>query len=245
MKALTVISSVLLLAADAGSLAAPPAPLTPVERLGELIFNDRQLSINNNQSCADCHAPRSGWTGPEPFINRHGAVYEGSIKGRFGNRKPPSSAYATPSPILYLADPATGFFVGGNFWDGRATGEKLDNPAADQAQGPFLNPVEQALPDAACVVYQACTARHYRGLFQQVWRTGVCDITWPRERVMTALCSSENVTVPLSDADRAKVEEAYDAVALSIAAYEDSPEVNQFSSKYDAFLKTLSDGFKK
>jgi len=45
-------------------------------------------------------------------------------------------------------------FIGGNFWDGRATGEKLGNPAADQAQGPFLNPKEQALPNAACVVYR-------------------------------------------------------------------------------------------
>jgi cytochrome c peroxidase len=34
-------------------------------------------------------------------------------------------------------------FEGGNFRDGRPTGEKLGNPAADQAQGPFLNPVEQ------------------------------------------------------------------------------------------------------
>lgn len=33
-----------------------------------------------------------------------------------------------------------------------------------------------------------------------------------------------------------KVDEAYDYVALSIAAYEASSEVNPFSSKYDAFL---------
>ena len=42
--------------------------------------------------------------------------------------------------------------------------------------------------------------------------------------------------MPLSDADRAKVNTAYDEVALSIAAYEDSPAVNQYSSKYDAYL---------
>ena len=41
-----------------------------------------------------------------------------------------------------------GLFVGGNFWDGRATGEILGSPAAEQAKGPFLNPVEQALPGA-------------------------------------------------------------------------------------------------
>ena len=53
--------------------------------------------------------------------------------------------------------------MGGNFWDGRTTGEKLENPTADQAQGPFLNPVEQALPDSACVVYRVCTANATMG----------------------------------------------------------------------------------
>lgn len=235
MKQRTILPAALLLTVGAGSLAAPPVPLTPIEQLGALLFNDKQLSINSNQSCATCHAPRSGWTGPKPLINEHGAVYEGSINGRFGNRKPPSSAYATPSPVLYLDD-ETELFVGGNFWDGRATGEKLGNPAADQAQGPFLNPVEQGLPDAACVVYQACTAGRYQGLFQAVWGGDVCSIAWPRKQQMKALCSSEDVTVPLSDADRAKVDAAFDDVALSIAAYEASPDVNQFSSKYDAYL---------
>jgi cytochrome c peroxidase len=53
---------------------------------------------------------------------------------------------------------------------------------------------------------------------------------------MKTLCSSTDVTLPLSNADRAKVNEAYDDVALSIAAYEDSPAVNQYSSKYDAYV---------
>jgi cytochrome c peroxidase len=225
----------LLITVSAGTLAAHPVPLTSIEQLGQLLFNDKQLSINNNQSCADCHAPRVGWTGPEPRINKAGSVYEGSIHGRFGNRKPPSSAYATPSPILYL-DKVTDAFVGGNFWDGRATGEKLGNPAADQAEGPFLNPVEQALPDAACVVYQACTAGCYRGLFQQVWGAAVCDIAWPKKQAMKTLCSSTDVAVPLSDSDRTTVNEAYGKVALSIGAYEGSPVVNQYSSKYDAYL---------
>ena len=236
MKPRAVLSTALMLTASAGSLAAPPLTLTPMEQLGELLFNDNQLSNNNNQSCATCHAPRVGWTGPKPIINRGGTVYEGSIHGRFGNRKPPSAAYATTSPILELMDSGTGFFVGGNFWDGRATGEKLGNPAADQAQGPFLNPLEQALPDAACVVYQACTAGRYQGLFEQVWGADACDIAWPRKQEMKRLCSSTDVAVPLSEADRTKANIAYDEVALSIAAYEGSPLVNQFSSKYDAYV---------
>ena len=63
--------------------------LTPLQELGKSIFFDGDLSANNNQSCAACHAPESGWTGPDPVLNAAGAVYEGSIEDRFGNRKPP------------------------------------------------------------------------------------------------------------------------------------------------------------
>ena len=115
--------------------------LTDKEQLGKLIFFDQNLSVNANQSCATCHAPNAGWTGPNAAINSHGSVYEGSVPGRFGNRKPPSAAYATQSPILHVDK--KGLFTGGNFWDGRATGERLGNPTAEQAQGPFLNPLEQ------------------------------------------------------------------------------------------------------
>jgi len=202
--------------------------LTDEEELGKSIFFDETLSINQNQSCASCHGPEVGWTGPLSDLNAHGAVYEGSILGRFGDRKPPSAAYATVSPIFHLDK--KGLFVGGNFWDGRATGEKLGNPAADQAQGPFINPVEQALSDSACVVYRVCEAS-YRVSFEEVWGDGVCDIVWPGD--IETVCATEGLTVDLSPADRAKADEAYDNIALSIATYEDSPEVNVFTSKFD------------
>ena len=141
MKIATTLSSTLALVLF--SIGAAQA-LTPNEQLGKLIFFDESLSINGNQSCATCHGLDVGWTGPAEDINATGAVYEGSVPGRFGNRKPPSSAYATLSPIFHFSE-RQGLFIGGNFWDGRATGERLGNPAADQAQGPFLNPLEQAL----------------------------------------------------------------------------------------------------
>ncbi|MEJ2350492.1 MAG: cytochrome c peroxidase, partial [Anaerolineales bacterium] len=209
--------------------------LSPKEQLGRSIFFDTNLSINRNQACAACHAPEAGWTGPDPAINTAGAVYEGSIPGRFGNRKPPSSAYATLSPILYMDKKGT--WVGGNFWDGRATGEKLGNPAADQAQGPFLNPKEQGLPDSACVVYRVCTAS-YPVSFEDVWGAGSCDIAWPANT--DNVCRKEEKQVKLSESDRVKSDMAYDNIALSIAAYEDSPEVNAFTSKYDYSLMGLA-----
>jgi cytochrome c peroxidase len=188
------------------SVVSAQTTLTPKEQLGKSIFNDDTLSLNNNLSCAGCHDPIAGWTGPISVINEHGAVYEGSIAGAFGNRKPPSAAYATFSPILHMDK--KGLFVGGNFWDGRATGEKLGNPAADQAQGPFLNPMEQALGVPADVVTRVC-AGSYGNLFTQVWGADACD----------------------------NVNAAYDDIALSIAAYESSTEVNAFTSKFDYSFK--------
>jgi cytochrome c peroxidase len=177
-------------------------PLTPKEQLGKGIFFDPTLSLNENESCATCHGPSVGFTGPNSVINAHGSVYEGSVAGAFGNRKPPSSAYIAMSPVLH--QDKTGTWIGGAFWDGRATGWTLGSPTAEQAQGPFLNPKEQALPDAATVVQRICDASYEGVTFELVWGPGACDAP-----------------------------DAYDNVARSIAAYEASAEVNPFSSKYD------------
>ena len=201
--------------------------LTPNEQLGKSILFDENLSINRNQSCATCHGTEWGGTGPDAAINAGGSVYEGSIAGRFGDRKPPSTTYATTAPIFHFEK---GLWVGGNFWDGRATGYKLGNPAADQAQGPFLNPVEQGLPDSACVVYRVCVAM-YPVSFEDVWGSEACDIAWPMDTDM--LCGMEGSHIPLSEADRGKSNLAYDQIALSIAAYEGSFEINAFNSKWD------------
>lgn len=179
--------------------------LTDQERLGKFLFFDENLSEPRGQACATCHSPSVGFTGPSAVVNATIAVYPGAVPTRFGNRKPPAAAYAPSAPHFSL-DPASGAFSGGNFWDGRATGEKLGNPAADQAQGPFLNPLEQNNPDAASVVRKVCKAS-YASLFLKVWGSGACSDT--------AL--------------------AYDYIGKSIAAYEASREVSAFSSKYDAW----------
>jgi cytochrome c peroxidase len=135
-------------------------------------------------------------------------VYEGSIPGAFGARKPPSSAYATQSPIFSLSGPKKhALFVGGMFWDGRATGEILGSPTAEQAKGPFLNPVEQALPDAATLVGLVCSAS-YGDDFRAVWGASICDPDY--------------------------VDQAYNNIGFSVSAFEGSLESNAFSSKLDA-----------
>ena len=246
MALYTVTPLTLVLLAGPGALLAGfnNSGLSPIEQLGKKIFFDEKLSINKNQACASCHVPEVGWVGNDTAINDHGAVYEGSIPGEFGNRKPPSSAYATLAPIFYAdygnrllgddnIDELTDgpLFVGGNFWDGRATGWKLGNPAADQAQGPFLNPVEQALPHPACVVYRVCEGT-YGNLFDEVWSPARCDINWPTN--MDELCQLTEWPKPDPVGQKGKIDNAYDRVALSIAAFEGSSESNAFTSKIDA-----------
>ena len=63
----------------------------------------------------------------------------------------PISAYAMYAPIRYF-DEDEGLWIGGQFWDSRATGDNLGDRPADQALGPFLNSVEMANPDKAAVI---------------------------------------------------------------------------------------------
>jgi cytochrome c peroxidase len=78
----------------------------------------------------------------------------------------------------------------------------------EQAKRPFLNPLEMANPNAAAVVAKAQQSS-YANLFREVFGLEA-----------------------LADPNR-----AYDLVAEAIAAYERTQELNQFSSKYDLFLR--------
>ena len=146
------------------AVASAQGSLTDQEQLGKYLFLDTNLSDPAGQSCAVCHGPDVGYTGPDQAINAAGAVYEGAVEGRFGNRKPPAASYAGDSPILYWDGTN---WVGGMFWDGRATGWTLGDPLAEQAQGPFLNPAEQNNASAQ-VVIDKVLASSYASLFTTV-----------------------------------------------------------------------------
>jgi cytochrome c peroxidase len=216
------------------------AQLSPVEDLGKQLFFDPALSTPPGQSCAACHDPSVGWTGPDSLINATGAVMEGAVHTRFGNRKPPSSAYAGFNPILHRCGDMTcgcdgqggmgagngmgggmgggmmcqDGFAGGMFWDGRATGWTLKDPLAEQAMGPFLNPLEMNNPNPKIVCIRVRNSV-YADLFEEVWGKGSLD------------CVKD-------------VDETYELIARSIAAYERSEEVNPFSSKFDLFWKNAA-----
>ena len=100
-------------------------------------------------------------------------------------------------------------WFGGMFWDGRATGALLGDPLAEQAQGPFLNPLEQALPNAQVLCFKVKRSS-YASLFEEVWGAGSLN------------CARDVAGV-------------YERIGRSVAAYERSSEVNPFTSKFDLF----------
>lgn len=216
------------------------ADLSPVEQLGKALFFDASLSANGTQSCSFCHDPGQGFTSPHDHFNKAGAVIEGAVAGRFGNRKPPSAAYASFSPVLsHIIDDGDVTFVGGNFLDGRATGGKLGMPIADQAEGPFLNPAEMAMPSPACVVYRVLNPKDpaaYPVKLADVWGKEVAAVTFPAG--LDKSCADPDAKIDIPEGEMAdKIDAAFGRIALSIAAYEQSAEVNRFSSRYDKWVR--------
>ncbi len=219
-------------------LSEPPDnQIQQIQLLGKALLYDKQLSVNRNEACAFCHMPEAGFTGPVSELNRTTTVYPGSVRTRFGLRKPQSQAYAPLSPVLHV-NAARGNLVGGNFWDMRATGQRLGNPAAEQAEAPPVNPVEMGLPDAACAVYRA-SQRPYGAAFKTIWGAQAFAIEWPSD--VEQVCNrpapapvDDPMPVHLNPADRGRAAATFDQMAQSIASYEASAEVSAFTSKFDA-----------
>jgi cytochrome c peroxidase len=188
-------------------------PLSPGEQLGKDIFYDSTLSDPENYSCATCHIPESGFTGPSSAVNHLAGPVPGLIPGRFGRRNPQPIPYSSFSPRgPYLSSAEGGTYVGGLFWDGRTP------DTATQARMPFLDqnemanvPVGPYPPHAggySPLLAKKLAKRPYAELFEQLFGRGVFQ--------------------------KSSDEQIYDLVAAAISVYEASAEINPFSSKYDA-----------
>lgn len=197
--------------------------MSSLAAVGRQIFFDNKMSNPvGSQSCASCHMPNVGFNGLGDGSGFVQGVGQGAVPGAFGGRKPPSAAYATFAPQMTLsippadpADPAPPVpeFTGGLFWDGRATGLRLGSPAAEQALGPFLNPAEHNVADKQTILNNIKSSNYY-SLWLAAFNNEPIDVSTP-----------------------ALVDANYDKVGRAIAAYEATPEVNKFSSKFDAYMK--------
>ena len=220
-----------------------------VQLLGKLFIYDKSESPFKNIACATCHASYAGFTGGTNIYNATVVAQPGgqvilNAQGggpnvRFGPRKPQSYAYAPFAPILHF-NAAQGDFYGGNFWDMRATGIRLANGAAEQAQGPPVNPVEIGNPDTACVVWKVSQGG-YRSLVELVYGAQSFAINWPSDVASVCAMSGpppadDPFPVHLSAQDRGTSNSTYDHITIAVASYESGPDVSPFSSKFDAWL---------
>src|SRR5215472_13079506 len=188
-----------------------------VRILGKLLLFDKNLSVNRNEACSFCHMPDTDFTGPISILNQTTVAYPGSVRTRIGHRKPQSYTYAPFYPVLKYNATQQDFY-GGNFWDLRATGYKLQNPAAEQAQGPPVDPNEMGFPDSACVVHRLSQSV-YRPLFETVWGEQAFAIRWPPD--IERICgkpgpasASDPYPVHLGKEDRGRSNSTYDQFGL-------------------------------
>jgi len=191
------------------------AGLTPVQKLGQLLYFDKHLSLNGNQACATCHHPSAGYADPlNAEFPYDYPVSFGSDPSLNGGRNAPTSSYAAFIP-LFTWDATQNLFLGGQFWDGRADTLK------DQAKGPFLNPVEMGMLDEAEVIAAMVNptnkrANDYQRLFMQIYAIDLqaIDTTWNSPEALNA----------------------YDKAAEAIGSYEQTFDFTSFTSKYDYYL---------
>ncbi len=120
------------------------------------LFADKNLSENKNQSCMSCHHPSAEFADPDNAADpKNNPVSDGSFPEGFWRSQRAHCCVRRHSARSCIG---TGdeLYIGGMFWDGRASGLVTSatagigagptfDPLADQAKGPFLNPVEMAM----------------------------------------------------------------------------------------------------
>jgi cytochrome c peroxidase len=207
--------------------------------LGGLLNFDQTMSPFNNTACAFCHMPYAAFSGPIQSVNLTMIAYPGSSHYRAAKRTAQRYTYSHTFPVLNY-DTTQKLFFGGNFWDGRATGMKLQAPDAEQAQGPPVDPLEMGNPDTACIAWKISQTA-YLPLFELVWGDSF-DINWPSN--VSQVCATPNgafgsntTPVALSPADRAKANNIFDHWGQSLSFLERSNDISPFNSKFDYYLK--------
>jgi len=123
------------------SVPADRWPTTDKVALGEKLFNDKRLSIDDSTSCATCHDPQKGFVDHKPQAE--------GVKKQRGQRNSPTVLNA--------------MFNATQFWDGRAPSLE------EQAKLPILNPIEMAQKSPDDVVAKLRGIPEYTEKFQAVF----------------------------------------------------------------------------
>ena len=187
--------------------------LSTKERLGKALYKDKNLSKNRKMACATCHHKKSAFIDIRRSPIGHMAALSANAR-KAGDRNVPTTAYASFIPKFHqemmqgpIHTHLHNMYVGGQFLDGRAS------TLADQAKGPFLNPVEMQMPNKESVIERVKENRRYRRLFKRVYGNDIFD----------------------------DIDNSYNALADAIASFETAKRFSPFNSRYDKFLKGKKD----
>ena len=141
--------------------------------LGERLYMDPRLSVNDQQSCNSCHLVDQNRSGVDNLATSPGA------NGGSGDRNSPTVLNA-------------GFqFV--QFWDGRA--EDL----VAQAKGPILNPGEMAMPSEKAVEAKIGAIKEYAAAFTTAFPNVKKPVTY--HNIASAIAAFERTLVSPSRFD--------------------------------------------
>ncbi|HLY37449.1 MAG TPA: cytochrome c peroxidase [Candidatus Binatia bacterium] len=110
--------------------------------LGDKLFNDKRLSVNDGVSCATCHDPQKGFVDHKPLAEGVAAPKERTKRN---------------SPTVLNA-----MFNATQFWDGRAPSLE------EQAKLPILNPIEMGQKTPDDVVAKVRKVPEYAQAFQKL-----------------------------------------------------------------------------
>jgi cytochrome c peroxidase len=127
------------------ALAVAPGsePTAQFVALGEKLFNDKRLSVDDSVACATCHDPAKGFSD-----HRGNSATSAGVQDQHGQRNAPTVLNA--------------MFQASQFWDGRAP--KLE----DQAKLPILNPVEMGQKTPDDVVAKVAKIQEYSDAFKSL-----------------------------------------------------------------------------
>lgn len=130
------------------SIPNDKTPQPKLVALGDKLFNDKRLSVDDTVSCATCHDPKKG------FVDGL-ALSEGIKKQKTGRN----------SPTVLNA-----MFGSTQFWDGRAA------TLEEQAKLPITNPIEMGMKDGDAVMAKVRAIPEYKASFQDAFgRDGTFD----------------------------------------------------------------------
>jgi len=201
------LSSLLFLTGCGSSDDSVSEELKPSQKLGKLLFFDKNISKTRNTNCATCHDPDHAFidaryhkadTNQTIFVN--GAFSVGDDGVSLGGRNSPTAAYAQFSPEF---GEKNDIYKGGQFHDGRAATLKI------QAMGPPLDGAEMMMPDKASVVARIKENPTYITQFKELYGEDI-----------------------FNDANQ-----TFDKMAEAISDFETSKEFAPFDSKFDRWVE--------